>query len=347
VQASIKQSNEPIRGFGKRAMAMGKTMLDPNNRLLNWNRRLGTAVEDNSRALHFIDRFKAGHSMDAAEASVKKYLFDYTDLSKTEQEVFKQFIPFYTWMRKNIPLQFQAAWRGPQLFNIRGPVGVGKYKTDALTGISFGGNRYKTAQRIQENFEALSPEWENLPEHDYFSEINVLRTPWERYGKPVYVSPDLPFNDLNRALSYKDYISSISPIVRFAGQAAVGLPVGSVDPLSGAIIDKDAPSQGVGAVLEDLLGVEVSRPTEAAIENLVPPLGRLSRLKKDVEDNEGAEWLMGLLGFGMRTLDVDKALRNRVHTAAHIAGKVRRKQEDRAKRALKAVQARRAKEAGR
>lgn len=343
VQAGVRKSNQPITGFGRRAVAMGKTMVDPNNWLLTWNRRIGTAVEDNARALHFIDRFKAGHSMDAAEESVKKYLFDYTDLSEFEQEKLKLFIPFYTWMRKNIPLQFQAAWSGPQLFNIRGPVGVGKYKTDALKGITFGGNRYKTAQRIQENFEDLSSEWEDLPEYDYFAEINALRTPWEAYGKPIYVSPDLPFNDLNRALSLNDYITSISPIVRFGGQFLMGLPMGSVDPLTGAVIDKDAPSQGIGTVLEDLLGTEISRPTEAVIENMMPPVGRLSRLKKNIEDNEGAEWLARFMGFGMRTLDPDKAVRNRVHALSKITSTVRKKQEDRMKVILKAAQVKQAK----
>jgi len=69
------------------------------------NRKVGTMVENNAKLTHFIDRLKMGLSPDDAASSVKKYLFDYSDLSETEKQLFKRLVPFYTWSRKNIPLQ--------------------------------------------------------------------------------------------------------------------------------------------------------------------------------------------------------------------------------------------------
>ena len=43
--------------------------------------------------------------------SVKKYLFDYTDLTDFEKNVLKRLMPFYTWTRKNIPLQLEALYK--------------------------------------------------------------------------------------------------------------------------------------------------------------------------------------------------------------------------------------------
>lgn len=82
--------------------------LKQNFGLFRANRAVGTAFENNARLAHFIDKLKAGHTVDDAAMSVKKYLFDYGDLTWAEQAVFKRAMPFYTWTRKNIPLQVGA-----------------------------------------------------------------------------------------------------------------------------------------------------------------------------------------------------------------------------------------------
>jgi len=51
---------------------------------------------------------------DAASREVKGALFDYSDLSSFEQNVLKRFLPFYTWSRKNIPLQIKHLVLNPQ-----------------------------------------------------------------------------------------------------------------------------------------------------------------------------------------------------------------------------------------
>src|SRR5258707_14937242 len=46
--------------------------------------KVGKTIEDNARLAHFIDRLKKGDSAETAAMSVKKYLFDYGDMTDIE-----------------------------------------------------------------------------------------------------------------------------------------------------------------------------------------------------------------------------------------------------------------------
>lgn len=74
---------------------------------------VGEAVEDSSKLTHFIAKLNDGHTVKAASESVKKYLFDYADLTDFERNVMKRIFPFYTWTRKNLPLQVQQLIQQP------------------------------------------------------------------------------------------------------------------------------------------------------------------------------------------------------------------------------------------
>lgn len=74
----------------------------------------GSTVENNARLAHFIDRVGKGDDYLTAAKSVKKFLFDYGDLTAFEKQVMKRVFPFYTWTRKNIPLQFEQLIKQPE-----------------------------------------------------------------------------------------------------------------------------------------------------------------------------------------------------------------------------------------
>lgn len=76
----------------------------------------GSAVENNARLAHFIDKIGKGDDAMTAAKSVKKFLFDYGDLTSFEKQVMKRIFPFYTWTRKNIPLQFEQLVQQPQKY---------------------------------------------------------------------------------------------------------------------------------------------------------------------------------------------------------------------------------------
>lgn len=74
---------------------------------------VGESIENNAKLAHFIAKRREGLSAFDAGQSVKKYLFDYSDLTKVEKEVLKRAFPFYTWTRKNIPLQLETLAKDP------------------------------------------------------------------------------------------------------------------------------------------------------------------------------------------------------------------------------------------
>ncbi len=87
-------------------------------------RRFSEGREDVARVAHFIDAWKKEakgikyhpdtiwRDMDAAAKRaaerVRKFNIDYGDFTEWEQRVMRRVIPFYSFIRKNIPLQFEA-----------------------------------------------------------------------------------------------------------------------------------------------------------------------------------------------------------------------------------------------
>ena len=55
----------------------------------------------------FITKIKEGLAPKDALKEVYKYLFDYGDLTDAEKKLKTYFIPFYTFLRKNLPLQIE------------------------------------------------------------------------------------------------------------------------------------------------------------------------------------------------------------------------------------------------
>jgi len=86
------------------------------NYLFRFNKRTGEAIENNARLAHFMDKVAKGFSYDDAARSVKKYLFDYADLTQTERSLIKRALPFYTWSKKNLPLQLENLLVQPEKF---------------------------------------------------------------------------------------------------------------------------------------------------------------------------------------------------------------------------------------
>ena len=76
--------------------------------LMKANQRL----EEISRLALFIDQLKDGKTIKKAAETVYKVLFDYGDMTKFERGV-RVVIPFFTWTRKNIPLQIENLLSSP------------------------------------------------------------------------------------------------------------------------------------------------------------------------------------------------------------------------------------------
>jgi len=152
-------------------------------------RKVGTFVENNSRLSVFIDRLNKGDDIIDAAMHTKKYLFDYGELTLWEQKYMKRLIPFYTWLRKNIPLELESLVKQPAKFATIG----------------------KAGGEIEAMSEDEAPDSKYLPEFlkDQFS----IRIP-NKGGDWKYIAPDLAFQDLASFTNLEGYISAISPIIK-------------------------------------------------------------------------------------------------------------------------------------
>lgn len=79
---------------------------------------VGQYIEDSAKLGLFIQRKNAGFKTVDAAIDVRKFLFDYSDLTDFERNVWKRLFPFYTWTRKNMPLQVAMLIHEPRKFSL-------------------------------------------------------------------------------------------------------------------------------------------------------------------------------------------------------------------------------------
>ena len=149
-------------------------------------RKVGSTIENEARLVGFYnDLVRTGNEMYAAQRT-KKFLFDYNDITHFEKQVMKRIFPFYTWMRKNVELQFEQMMKQP--------------------------GKYGNIERFKHALEQASPEHDPRWAPKYFPEIYAIRTPLKSSkGSPVYWNPNLPFQDLGKAFDARDWLSSLAP----------------------------------------------------------------------------------------------------------------------------------------
>ena len=269
------------------------------------NRAWGERLENNARLAHYItmrttdvgtiksngwlNKKKTGRGMTAEEAaqSVKRFLFDYGELTPFERDYMKTVIPFYTWMRKNIPLQFQQVYENPE--------------------------RYSRIPKAMNEIEGMSHEWEDVPEPDYFAEMNAVRLPFtssaiplEGDGMPAYLALDLPYGDLNR-LNMKDMVSSMTPFLKTWAEI---YPDQGYSFFLDSEIEAYSDEPASVDFFDQSIDLGMNQKTLHAVKTLLPPLGKGLRLVERMGEGKVAEQLgRELLGINVRTLDVDAVKR--------------------------------------
>ena len=155
-------------------------------------RKLGQGIEDASRRAVFLDEIIKSKKATVGEAAIDaaervgKFLYDYDELSLFEKKYAKRAVPFYTWMRKNIPNMFNQLLEQPEKFSK-----IGKIKRIA-------GMKETEAEK------ALKPDW--------MAEEGYMKSPFkDKKGNSVYYYMDLPTKDLETLFSMRDLYSSTTP----------------------------------------------------------------------------------------------------------------------------------------
>ena len=228
---------------------------------------------------------------------VDKLHFDYNRLSTGERKV-KKIIPFYTWTRRNVPLQAEMMLTKPRIMN-----------------------RYLTIKR---DVEQMSSPDKVTP--DYMSGFGFIRLPLMMNGGHVFASPTTPMNDLADATSsnpLETALSMVSPIAKTPVELMLrkqfwkGLPLRSF----GQGGETPDPTNGfLGRLLEPMGWAHKAKDgtywmgenTSYAVGQYLPWVARTARLfpssQSKYKDRVFTAWL-SFLGFGERTNTLDEQQR--------------------------------------
>jgi hypothetical protein len=177
-------------------------------KLWHGGQALGGKIEEQVRAVNFLAHLKRGADFKQAAAQAVKYHFDYTELSKTEAEIIRRIIPFYTWFRKNFPLQLEELLNNPAMFN--------------------------KPRQLQANMAtALGTDMSNLP--DWMKEqIPIPISRDAETGRDRYITASLPYADLAN-ITGQDFMGMLSPLIKipvelYTGQSLLtGAPIQSYE----------------------------------------------------------------------------------------------------------------------
>jgi len=164
---------------------------NPPTRIL---RGLGQKSDNMSRFILGYDSAVQGMSVDMAIARIKRFYFDYEDLSKLDRAM-RQFVPFWIWTSRNLPLQLQNMWLNPKPYQIYNSV-------------------VRNLRDTETEREQPLPVW--------LQQINAFRIP----GLPLYAAPDLGFTRVQQQLEQlampKKFGSNLNPLLRVPLEQTLG-----------------------------------------------------------------------------------------------------------------------------
>jgi hypothetical protein len=185
-------------------------------------RAVGSFFENNARMAHFVAKVDEGVAAakaagiditpvmldqiyENASLSVKKFLFDYQDLTGAERNILKRVFPFYTWTRKNLPLQLENLIKQPG----KG-AGIEKARQGAFTATD------PREDRSPEEWGGLEQKYlSDFIKDNYGARTRILKDGTEEY---LTIAGWLPFGDLIRmsdpAKFADEAVGMTSPILK-------------------------------------------------------------------------------------------------------------------------------------
>lgn len=164
------------------------------NRVTRFSRKYGQMSDNMSRFILGFDSAKQGMDAGTATARVRKFYFDYEDLSQADR-LMKQFVPFWIWSSRNLPLQLENMWLNPKPYAI-----------------------YNSFVRNIRDKEA--EEYQPLP--SFLQEVEAFQLP----GVGAYAAPDLNFTRIQQQLSQlanpKKFGTNLNPVFRLPVEQVIG-----------------------------------------------------------------------------------------------------------------------------
>jgi hypothetical protein len=164
--ADLYQSTDVVNAFQRAEKGIFKT-------IERGAEGAGSYIENVSRIASALNDVGKGLSMNDAASRVKKYFLDYADVTKMEEGI-RRFMPFYTWMRKNLANQIEFALANP-----------GRYT-------AFTSKPLRAIDQLSEEYKRYMPEW--MEEQMQINPFGIET----KDGKPLMMNTSMPFTDLNK-----------------------------------------------------------------------------------------------------------------------------------------------------
>lgn len=167
------------------------------NKLASFMReKIGDYIEDFTRMALYLSGKRKGLSAKQSADLVRKYLFNYAERTPTERAI-RNFIPFWSWTKNNLPLQFQELMRQPRYYNT-----------------------YRHLQQmVDDESETVKPDWV----------ADYLKIPGVNY----YINPRLPMSDITQVTEEPlQFVGNLlGPIPKSLIEAAVNREVFTGKPI--------------------------------------------------------------------------------------------------------------------
>lgn len=124
----------------------GTILPSQRNYLVRGTRRLGSNIQHMMRTTLAMDTILKGGTIEDAIDKIAMFHFDYNDLSTFERTGVRRVVPFYTWTRRNLPLQLRMLTSNPSVY--------AKYN-DLVRNISMGATQEKVIPGYYEELGAF------------------------------------------------------------------------------------------------------------------------------------------------------------------------------------------------
>jgi len=260
-------TTEPTSRTGRAAQGTVNTLLT--NRFTRFVNDSNQTVEIAVRFAAFLDGKKMYGDKQSAMDFMYMLHFDYADLAPVEKWV-RVFVPFYTWSRKNIPLQLRSLVLQPS------KVSKALYAMDAAEG-SFG---------VQGE-----DSWVNEVLPEYVQVAGGFASMFDFNGNQITFMSNLPYQDLNKVvqadpkmpLRLREVANMIGPAKGIVG-AISGVDLSSGRPFDPSGTPAPAYLKGLDALTGGNL---LSRDTQGnalapeglayIVNELLPPVGVAER----------------------------------------------------------------------
>lgn len=149
-------------------------------------------IDDVTRFALFKSAKDAGRSTKDAADVVRQYLFNYTEVTTADQVV-RRFLPFWSWMKNNIPLQVVNLIRQPRFYAL----------AEQMRQSTFGDDKEQYPEYVQQSYTntPLGPLALNLPSSDIPNLIsdNPFKTIVGSMAPPLRLAAELAFNEKLRS----------------------------------------------------------------------------------------------------------------------------------------------------